>query len=215
MRIIGLAGPARSGKDTVADYLVGAYGFKKFSFSDKLYEEVAAAFEVEVEELHDPELKDKPWMFLVDCLDRDFYKLAIVKARNEFSALDLPYTSFAGCVSPRFVLQTWGTEYRRAQDPEYWINQARRWLARQMTEVFPDMYRVRVVNTSVRYPNEAQWIRDSGGSVWHVSRLDCPIVREHSSEVPVPKRVGDVTITNDSTIESLQRRVSLEIERYE
>lgn len=36
MKIIGLAGRARSGKDTVANYLVEHYGFKQFSYAQHL-----------------------------------------------------------------------------------------------------------------------------------------------------------------------------------
>ena len=40
MFVIVLTGLARSGKDSVADYLVKEYGFKKFTFSDVLVEEL-------------------------------------------------------------------------------------------------------------------------------------------------------------------------------
>ena len=36
--IIGLIGNQRTGKDTVADYLVSNYNFKKYSFADPIKE---------------------------------------------------------------------------------------------------------------------------------------------------------------------------------
>jgi cytidylate kinase len=36
--IIGLSGKMRSGKDTIANWLVESYGFKKVGFADKLYD---------------------------------------------------------------------------------------------------------------------------------------------------------------------------------
>lgn len=41
---IGLIGKAGTGKDTVADYLMAVYGFKKFAFADKLKEIDAELF---------------------------------------------------------------------------------------------------------------------------------------------------------------------------
>lgn len=42
MRLIGIAGKAGAGKDTVADYLVETFGFRKASFADALKTGLAA-----------------------------------------------------------------------------------------------------------------------------------------------------------------------------
>lgn len=202
MKLIGLAGPARSGKDTIADHLVKNHGFTKFSFSDALYEEVSKAFRVSVEFLMDAKIKDTPRteMCLRDCFDHDFIDVAVgVLERGDSDlASTMP-------LSPRWVLQTWGTEYRRAQDPEYWIKRADEWLDRHLS--YDPAYRF--VNTSVRYPNEAEWLRMVGGKVWHVSRGNAPKVRSHSSEVPVPFVRGDQRIMNNSSINHLWTMTTL------
>lgn len=196
MQLIGLAGAARSGKDTVANHLVKAHGFTKFSFSDALYEEVSKAFRVSVEFLQDPRIKDAdvPELALKHCWDEKFVEVARV------ARWGVEWPAFRGtAMSPRFILQTWGTEYRRAQDPDYWIKRADEWLDFRLNYYLSDKF----VNTSVRYPNEAHWLRIIGGRVWHVSRPNAPVVRAHSSEVPVPFKQGDQRIVNGGAIEQL------------
>ena len=206
MQLIGLAGPARSGKDTVARRLVEAHGFRQFSFSDALYREVSEAFRVSVEFLQDPRIKDTPReeMALRNCFNEEFVRLATVELDNQTKRSFGVYLYPTGIpLSPRWILQTWGTEYRRAQDPQYWIKRADEWLDRAI-----NYGAVNFVNTSVRYPNECQWIHWTGGKVWHISRPDCPVVRAHSSEVPVPFKQGDQRIVNGGSIDQLWTAVT-------
>lgn len=199
MQLIGLAGPARSGKDTVANHLVKAHGFTKFSFADALYEEVSEAFRVSVGFLQDPRIKDAdvPELALKHCRDEKFVEVARV------ARWGMKGPAFRGTArSPRFILQTWGTEYRRAQDPDYWIRRADEWLDVRISWSGAGEP-TRFVNTSIRDPNEAWWLRWTGGRVWHVSRPNAPVVRAHSSEVPVPFQQGDQRIVNGGAIEQL------------
>lgn len=66
----------------------------------------------------------------------------------------------------RALLQWWGTDLRRAQDPNYWVAYAepkiRRTLAAQRLTVVTD----------VRFANEAQAIRDLGGIIVEVVATD-------------------------------------------
>lgn len=128
MRIIGLHGPARSGKDTIADYLVATYGFMKFAFSDALYREVANAYGLPDESLlRGDATKDNttPRMALDRCNDPVFSELARSAILEAHQGLAFPRSIG---LSPRWVLQQWGTEYRRAQNPDYWVEQGDLWM---------------------------------------------------------------------------------------
>lgn len=60
------------------------------------------------------------------------------------------------------LLQWWGTDYRRAQDPDYWVN--------KLFENIPANLDIALV-TDVRFPNEAQGIKQRGGYCINVTRL--------------------------------------------
>lgn len=59
------------------------------------------------------------------------------------------------------LLQWWGTEYRRKQDPDYWV---KRW----KEAIDPDANLV--LTTDMRFKNEAQAIKDLGGFTVNVTR---------------------------------------------
>lgn len=129
MQIIGLHGAAGAGKDTVADYLVSQYGFVRFGFADALYDEVSAAFGVSHEELRNRETKElpNPKLTLNKCRDREFAKIAEGIPPSSPPMYDsIDFRDYP--LSPRWVLQVWGTEYRRGQDPQYWMNKADMWV---------------------------------------------------------------------------------------
>lgn len=198
MRLIGLAGRAGAGKDSVADVLEDLYGFRRFSFSDALYEEVADAFGVTIDSLKDRALKEAPTeaLALRHCRDREF--VACVRNLGVLEA-DI------GIIprSPRWVLQIWGTEYRREQDPDYWIRKAAATYEAALASGVAGL-----VNTSVRHGNEVDWLRSCGADIWHILR-SCgaePVIA-HSSEAGIPRRAGDVLIINDGTLDDLAERV--------
>ena len=217
MMLIGLAGSAGSGKDTVADYLVAQHGFTKFSFSDALYREVSEAFSIPIDELKHRGGKELPHPKLVEayCKDPEFAKLmrAEADARNAYVQPPVQVAARWVSYSPRWVLQHWGTEYRRAQDPDYWLKAASLWVQAWL-EVTKDDGQVHggLVNTSVRFPNELAWIDEMQGVVWHVRRHDVSGVAselQHVAEQELPVAEQDHILNNDGTIEELNTTVSL------
>jgi hypothetical protein len=77
---------------------------------------------------------------------------------------------------PRTLLQWWGTDFRRAQDPDYWVKA----LFKTFDKLQPDIALV----TDVRFPNEAAAIKAAGGYLVKVTRTSKPdlAVPAHPSE---------------------------------
>lgn len=100
---------------------------------------------------------------------------------------EAPEVLWAKPYSPevRWLLQNWGTEYRRAQDPDYWINRGR-----ETIEVLIDDRVPLVVVTDVRFQNEVDVIHSLGGLVFEViaenatraNRLDISIALQQEQD---------------------------------
>lgn len=68
------------------------------------------------------------------------------------------------------------------------------------------------VVSDVRYPNEAQALRDMGGTIIQISRPDhaglTGLEALHSSEAGLPPELIDDTVVNDGSLEDLYRQVT-------
>lgn len=157
--IIGLTGRPGSGKDSCAQALV-PYGFAAVAFADALRLEVAQAWQLDPRMLTDRATKEvaQPVLAIEHCTDARFLHWAAFHGHSLHAAR-----------SPRWLMQRWGSEFRRAQDPAYWVRQVEQWIAQQRGHG-----RQRFVVTDVRMPNEADLVR----------RLDGYVVRVHRPELP-------------------------------
>jgi hypothetical protein len=140
--IIGIAGFQGSGKDTIADYLQNIYGFKRDSFAATLKDAVAAVFGWDRELLEGRTKESRVWREQVD-----------LWWANRLNMPDL---------TPRLVLQKWGTEVaRKSWHDDTWIAS----LENKLSKAHND-----IVITDVRFPNEIQAVRNAGGIVIRVIR---------------------------------------------
>lgn len=140
--IIGIAGFQGSGKDTIADYLCNIYGFKRDSFAATLKDAVSAIFGWDRELLEGRTTESRKWRETVD----------------EWWANRLGMPG----LTPRLVLQKWGTEVaRKAWHDDTWIASLENKLNRAHNDI---------VITDVRFPNEIKAIKDAGGIVIRVVR---------------------------------------------
>lgn len=98
--IIGIAGYARSGKDTVANYLVEKHGFTRYAFADVMRDALLAL---------------DPWIQM-DSLPR----IPLSQALRVYSWEDLKHHS----EDVRPLLQRFGTEVGRNMfGQDFWVNQ--------------------------------------------------------------------------------------------
>ena len=144
--IIGVCGFIGSGKDTVADYLVNFHEFRRDSFASTLKDAVSAVF---------------GW-------DRELLEGRTKEARAWREQVDPWWAERLGMpdLTPRWVLQYWGTEVaRKSFHDDIWIASLENKIRQS---------RDNIVISDCRFPNEIKSIKAAGGKVIWVQRGDLP-----------------------------------------
>lgn len=140
--ILGIVGLIGSGKDTAADYFCNFHEFRRASFAGALKDAVSAVFGWNRELLEGRTKESREWREQVD---------PWWAAR-----LDMPE------LTPRWVLQHWGTEVcRKNFHDDIWIAGLENRLRTTSDSV---------VISDCRFPNEIQAIRNQGGRIVQVQR---------------------------------------------
>jgi hypothetical protein len=144
--IIGICGLIGAGKDTVADYLVNIHQFRRESFANSLKDAVAHVFNWERELLEGRTKQSREWREQPD-----------------------PWwsTRLGKPITPRWVLQYWGTEVcRKAFHDDIWIASLENKIRNSRDDI---------VISDCRFPNEIKAIKSAGGIVIRVVRGPEPV----------------------------------------
>ncbi len=107
-------------------------------------------------------------------------------------------------VSYRQMAQTLGTEWGRSLHPDIWLRLADAFISDCYDA---DTFNTHFVVSDVRFPNEADWVRERGGVIWRVARPGIEAVRPHASESSVDLITPDLVIDNTGTIDDLHAAV--------
>lgn len=109
--------------------------------------------------------------------------------------------------SYRKMAQLLGTEWGRAIDPDFWLK-----IAGAKIAMYQKYDSQGVVISDVRFPNEAAWIKEQGGVIWHILRPGIDPVRAHASEALIKDLPYDYVIDNRGSIEDLGHSVGMALE---
>lgn len=141
-KIIAICGLINSGKDTAADYLCEKYNFRRDSFASTLKDVVSIVFGWDRELLEGRSAESRVWREQVD----QWWA-------NKLNIPDL---------TPRWVLQYWGTEVCRGTfHDDIWIA----CLESRLHNINSD-----TVITDARFANEIESVRRAGGIIARVKR---------------------------------------------
>jgi hypothetical protein len=207
MKIIGFVGLIGSGKDTAADYLVRNHNYVRDSFAGSLKDAIASIFGWDRTLLEGLTSDARAWREKIDPWWAE--------------RLNMPH------LTPRWVLQYWGTEVcRLGFHDEIWIaSLEKRIQSRKQNTVISD----------VRFPNEITAIKNLGGLIIRIKRGDDPVwfkyavtmnagpnhpdwisaserirmLGIHSSETAWAGANIDLIIENNGTIAELYEKLSL------
>ncbi len=204
--IIGLVGFIGSGKDTAADYLVNYYGFRRDSFANSLKDAVSYVFGWDRTLLEGRTRESREWR----------------EQRDEWWSTRLGLN-----ITPRWVLQYWGTEVLRNHfHDDIWIASLENRLRKTKDNI---------VISDVRFPNEIRSIHNSGGIVvrikrgpdpewyqdavnvnagptnlsWTISKSKLEELKIHASETSWIGIGIDHILDNDSSIDHLFQKISM------
>lgn len=201
-KIIGISGFISSGKDSIASFLINQYNFKKESFAGTLKDAVANVF---------------GW-------DREMLEGATKEAREKREQVDQWWAERLNIpnLTPRWVLQQWGTEVcRKNFHDDIWIASLENKLRTSNRDV---------VISDVRFPNEFNIIKRLHGfslrvkrgpePTWYdiaveankgdlVAQTELRVLGVHASESSWVGLPFDEVFENDGTLEDLYLKVEM------
>lgn len=201
-KLIGITSTKRSGKDTIADYLINNHHFQRYSFADPIKRGIMEMFGFTEEQMwgtaEDKETIDPRWGIsprrMLQLVGTELFQFEIQKhlKEGEFPIGREVWVN-------RFKI--WFKEQLESKERE--INFAKA-IGHPLLDIDST---INIVISDVRFPHEAKAIREMGGDIWRVIRPSNVSEDAHASEKEQESIIADQTIMNDSTLNDLYVRV--------
>lgn len=157
--IIAINGKLGSGKDSFADFAVEHYGYKKLFFAEPLKNEVKLFLQK-----YNLSFEDRNIWGTQEEKEEELY----IQNMDAICKMFFPFTDFKhkvpnGRTTYRYLLQWWGTDYRRVMcDDNYWVKRF----------IEESLKYEKVVCSDLRFPNEYNAVVNNNGICIKVIRND-------------------------------------------
>jgi hypothetical protein len=205
--IIGFAGKAASGKTTAAHHLAPLLA------AETLIIPMAKVLRDEVEEFLRAIGAEQFVPLVYGCQDDKLRVFYVDEARAlqqcpEWSSFVAEHAAIQDrpgqtAVTVRRILQWWGTEYRRAQDPDYWTKAWERKVSAY------DLQRINILVDDVRFINELTMLRGLGARIVKIDRPGFAAGGNHASETSLDDYHDWCRIiVNDGTLDEFKQQVA-------
>lgn len=184
IKLIGITGKARTGKDTVCDIIVDRIPCAvRYAMADPIKRSFFSMVEANTAAERIQLMEDKE---------------KVIEGLGH---------------SPRAILQELGGTLRERLGEDFWVYFLDMFVKeiQEVEDSFTkgeDMCPIFVVVPDVRYDNEARYIKEvHNGLIFKTIRDDAPEVREHSSENGISEKYIDFVIENNGTLQDLEDKV--------
>ena len=188
MSIIGVVGIKRSGKDTIADYMIKEYEYTRYSFADPIKRGAIEMFGFTEAQMwgstEDKETVDPRWN---------------VSPRKMLQLM--------GTELFQYDIHKYMDEGEFPVGRAVWVHKFKLWYQDQI-QYNPDL---KVVIADVRFLHEAKMITELGGKLVRVERPELTKNDTHASEVELEQIKADITIVNDKTLDDLYANVDKQV----
>ena len=237
MKVIAISGWKRSGKDTIAQQLIEAHGFKRVAFADPLKDMVSKEYNIPRNHCDDPEFKEAPILHLPlnpkDKFGVELAKIIYKECRTEDGKIPYDYHvdqagTFLGLIdyssifteraavgqlywTPRALCILKGSVNRTVQS-DYWLAKAINDIKVEQSlenNIMTNPKQLNFVISDLRYKSELTQLRQAFGKELVTVRVNRfdDCNSQDASERDLDNAKFDVIIENKGTLEELLNKV--------
>lgn len=200
LEIVAPIGHMNSGKTTVQKYLIEKHGFIALNFADTLKDIEAPLFDWDRKLLEGDTRQSRQWREQRDEFWDEKLRDSKLTEGKEFT--------------PRLGLQRFADVIKDYLGNDYFCHMMKKRIIKAIRDNNAEP--IKIVIGDARFPQEIEYLRELGASIWRVKRKQTDPTEDqlsllHNSETAWLGEKVDHVLENDGTVEELYNKILLEL----